>query len=399
MYKIILKAGQSKRIKNGHKWVFSNEIKNFENISDDNAANLENLKEAHTALLYDNDNNLIGKGFFNKHSLIAFRLISSADEDFDISFWTRRIENAFALRKRIYPKEKSYRIIFGESDNMSGVVIDKYEDYLCAQFLSAGADAYKDEILCAAKEFFKPKGIFLRNDGSFRKLENLNLENQIYFGEIPDDIIIKENGLSFYVDLKEGQKTGFFFDQRDNRLRFSSYTEDKKVLDCFCHTGAFGIYAKRSLAKDIVFVDSSMPALEMSEKNFGLNGFKNFNGLKADALEYLQSQEAKKENFDIVNIDPPGLVKNKKDFNAGFKHYVKIHEAAMSILKSGGILSTSSCCYHIDCDSFREIISSAAANVKRTAVILERGFAAKDHPVLAAMAETQYLNYAVVFIK
>ncbi|AKL98331.1 class I SAM-dependent rRNA methyltransferase [Endomicrobium proavitum] len=392
MKKIILKAGEGKRIKSGHKWVFSNEIKNIEGSPTVNDI----------VALYDNDEALIGFGFYNPHSLIAFRLLSTVEnEDINIAFWEKRIASAKALREKVYPNEKSYRAIFGESDNMSGVIIDKYGDYLCAQFVCAGADFRKADILEAAKLVYNPKGIFIRNDAHLRQLENANLkaENEIYFGEISEDIIIEENGLKFYADIVRGQKTGYFFDQRDNRLKLANYVKDKKVLDCYCHTGAFAIYAKKAGAKEVVFVDSSLPALETAEKNYNLNGLKDYNGVEADALEYLQSKEAKSEKFDIVNIDPPGLIKSRKDFNAGFKHYVKVNEAAISLLRHGGILATSSCSHHLNFKDFKEVISQAAAKAKREAVILEYGFQSKDHPILASMQETEYLNFAIVLIK
>ncbi|MCA6070301.1 MAG: class I SAM-dependent rRNA methyltransferase [Endomicrobium sp.] len=389
MKKIILKAGDGKRIKNGHKWVFSNEIKQVEG-----SPALGDIVS-----LYDNAESFIGLGFYNPRSLIAFRLITNKEESINELFWKKRIEEAKLLRENVYPKENSYRAVFGESDDMSGVILDKYEDYLCVQFVSAGADKYKNDILEAAKNVYRLEGIFIRNDVTLRKLEGLDLENKVYYGDIPNNIIISENGIKFYTDLVNGQKTGFFFDQRDNRAKLAAYVKDQKVLDCYCHSGAFGIYAKRAGAKEVVFVDSSRVALEMAEKNYSLNGFKDFNGIEADALEYLMSQEAKSAKFDIVNIDPPGLIKSRKDFNAGFKHCVKINEAAMNLLNSGGILAVSSCSHHLGFKEFKDAIHQAAAKLKRKALILEYGFQAKDHPVLASMPETEYLNFAVVVMK
>ena len=391
MKRIILKAGEGKRIKNGHKWVFSNEIKLVEGSP----------KSGDIVSLCDNADSFIGLGFYNPRSLIAFRLLTNKEENIDVSFWQTRIEEAKLLRNKVYPQANSYRAVFGESDNMSGVILDKYEDYFSAQFVSAGADFYKDDILKALQNVFNPKGIFVRNDAHLRTLENAGLktENEILFGDIPENIIIEENGLKFYADLINGQKTGFFFDQRDNRAKLAQYVKGAKLLDCYCHTGAFGIYAKKAGAKEVVFADSSMPALETAEKNYTLNGFKKFNGIEADALEYLQSAEAKSENFDIVNIDPPGLIKSRKDFNAGFKHYVKVNEAAMGLLKKGGILAASSCSYHLDFSNFKEAIHQAAAKIKKEALILEYGFQSKDHPVLSSMPETEYLNFAVVMVK
>lgn len=390
MKKIILKAGEGKRIKNGHKWVFSNEIKNVEGSP----------KKGDIVSLYDNNDEFIGSGFYNPNSLIAFRLLTRNKESIDVFFWQKRIEEAKLLRETVYPGAKSYRAVFGESDNMSGVIMDKYEDYLCAQFVSAGADANKENILEAAKKVYNPKGIFIRNDINLRNLEGLPLENTVYEdGKIPEDIIIEENGLKFYADIVNGQKTGYFFDQRDNREKLAKYVKGAKLLDCYCHTGAFGIYAKKAGAREVVFVDSSMPALETAEKNYILNGFKDFEGLEADALGYLESKEAKAERFDIVNIDPPGLIKNRKDFNAGFRHYVKINEAAMKLLKKGGILATSSCSHHLNFKDFKDAIAQAAAKAGKEALIVEYGFQAKDHPVLSCMPETEYLNFAIVFIR
>ncbi|MDR1940797.1 MAG: class I SAM-dependent rRNA methyltransferase [Endomicrobium sp.] len=391
MKKIILKAGEGKRIKSGHKWVFSNEIKNIEGSP--------SLKDV--VCLYDNSGTFLGKGFYNPHSLIALRLLTNKDEEINADFWRRRIESAKLLRENFYGAQTSYRAVFGESDDLSGIIIDKYGDYLAVEFVSAGADARKEEIVSAAVSVFNAKGVYIRNDARLRQLENAELktENEIFYGSIEQDIIIEENGLKFYADIMHGQKTGWFFDQRDNRKKFASYVKNKKVLDCYCHTGAFGIYAKNAGASEVVFTDSSMPALETAEKNYGLNGYKNFNGICADALEYLQSSQAQNEKFDVVNIDPPGLIKNRKDFNAGFKHYVKVNSCAMSLLKNGGILTTSSCSHHLDFKNFQEVIAQAAAKVNKSAVIAEYGFQSKDHPVLASMPESQYLTFAVVFLK
>ncbi|MDR3049566.1 MAG: class I SAM-dependent rRNA methyltransferase [Elusimicrobiota bacterium] len=397
MKKIILKAGEGKRVKSGHKWVFSNEIKMLQNSESE--IEKDGQKDSVFALLYDNNEAFIAKGFYNPHSLIAFRLLSLQDEKIDIEFWKKKISAANDLRKQIYPKSKSYRAVFSESDNMPSVIIDKFGDYLSVQFNCAGADACKEDILSAAKEIFKSKGIYIRNDSSLRKFENLPNENAVYFGNIPKEIEIEENGLKFYIDLLEGQKTGFFFDQRDNRTKLASYAKDKKVLDCFCHTGAFGIYAKAAGAKDIVFVDSSRPALELAEKNFNANNFKDFNGIEADALAYLESAQAQKEKFDIINIDPPSLIKNKKDFNAGYKLYAKINAAAIALLNNGGILASSSCSHHLSYKDFNAMLGEAASKAKRTVQILEYGFQAKDHPILPLMPETQYLNFAIAIAR
>ena len=388
MKSIVLKKGEEKRIKSGHQWVFSNEIKDI----------INKPQSGDIVECYDSSNNLIGIGFYNPHSLIAFRLISKENKFVDTKFWQEKISKAYEFRKQIYPSENSFRLFYGESDGISGFILDKYEDYCVAQFISAGADKNKHDILEAVENILKPKAIVIRNDSHLRKLENLSGENEIYFGKVPDEIKIKENGIDFFVNITSGQKTGFFFDQKDNRLLLRKYCNNKKVLDCFTNTGAFGLNALKGGASEVIFVDSSRSSLEVAEKNYKLNGYKNFNAIVADAQEYICSGQAKGENFDIVNIDPPGLIKSKKDFFAGYKHYVKLNEQAMKLLKPGGIFVTSSCSHHLSMSDFKKMLAEAASRAGKTAVLLELTTQAKDHPVLISMPETEYLKFAILKI-
>jgi len=389
MKKIILKKNEDKRIRHGHKWVFSNEIETVQ----------DKIQPGEIVECFDKMNNFVGTGFYNPHSLIAFRLLSSDKNDIiDIKFWEKRITEALEFRQMIYPGSDSYRLVYGESDDISGFILDRYGDYCAAQFISAGADKYKHDILDAVINVIKPKGILIRNDSHLRKLENLSGENEIYSGQIPDEVIMTENDIKYYVSLSCGQKTGFFFDQKDNRKKLQKYCKDKKVLDCYTHTGSFGLNAMKGGAAEAVFVDSSKTALETAMKNYQLNGFKNFNAVEADALEYLSSSEAFSEHFDVVNIDPPGLIKSKKDYFAGYKHYVKINESALRLLKSGGIFSTSSCSHHLSFADFKKMIYEACSRAKKKAIFLEFGSQAKDHPILVSMPETEYLKFAILKI-
>lgn len=388
MKSIILKKSEEKRVKSGHQWIFSNEIKDI----------LGKPQSGEIVECYDSANNFIGIGFYNPHSLIAFRLISQKNEIVDVKFWQNKIARAYEFRKILYPNQNSFRVFYGESDGISGFILDKYEDYCVAQFISAGADKNKHDILEAVQNVIEPKGIMVRNDSALRKLEELPQENEIYSGEIPDDIVITENDIKYYVNIKSGQKTGFFFDQRDNRKLFQKYCAGKKVLDCFTHTGSFGLNALKAGAKEVTFVDSSRPSLEIASKNYELNGYKNFNGIVADAQEYICSKEAAAENFEVVNIDPPGLIKSKKDFFAGYKHYAKLNEQAIRLLKNGGIFATSSCSHHLSPSDFVKMIREACSRAGKTGVFLELSTQAKDHPVLVSMPETQYLKFAILKI-
>lgn len=388
MKSIVLKKGEERRIKSGHQWVFSNEIKDI----------IGKPQTGDIVECYDGSNNFVGIGFYNPHSLIAFRLVSKKNEIVDTKFWQEKIEKAYEFRKYLYPNQNSFRVFYGESDGISGFVLDKYEDYCVAQFVCAGADKNKHDILEAVQNIINPKGIIIRNDSHLRKLENLPSESEIYSGEIPDDIIITENDIKYYVNVKAGQKTGFFFDQRDNRKLFRKYCKDKKVLDCFTHTGSFGLNALKGGAKEVVFTDSSKLALETASKNYELNGYKNFNAIIADAQEYICSNQALNENFEVVNIDPPGLIKSKKDFHAGYKHYAKLNEQAIRLLKNGGIFATSSCSHHLSASDFKKMLQDACAKAGKTAVFLEISTQAKDHPVLISMPETEYLKFAILKI-
>ena len=385
--KVFLRKNEEKRIISGHLWVFSNEIREVQGSP--SAGDVIDL--------YDNLQNFLGKGFYNPSSLIAVRIITRSSEEPDRAFWLDRVTKAFEYRIKAYPGENSFRAVFGESDGVPGLVADKYGDFLSVQFLSAGIEACRNTFIDILKEVFKPQGIIARNDSRLRKLEGLEEKTEVLFGEIPEKVKIEENGNFFWADLSSGQKTGFFFDQRDNRKLLVKYCKGKKLLDAYCHTGAFGIYALKGGAGGAVWLDSSKPALERAEENANLNGLgPQFNGIVADALEYLGDEQSAGEKFDIINIDPPALIKSKKDFNAGYRLYVKVNTAALNLLGSGGILATSSCSHNLNPEDFRNMLKEAAGKAKRQARLIETGTQSKDHPVLLSMKETEYLKFAVL---
>jgi 23S rRNA (cytosine1962-C5)-methyltransferase len=287
--------------------------------------------------------------------------------------------------------------VFGESDGLPGLIVDKYCSYLCVQFLSAGLEKNRVELIEALKEAFKPEGIIARNDSGLRALEGLEEKTETFFGNIPEKVAIDEGGLKFYADLAGGQKTGFFFDQRENRGVLAGYCKNKNFLDCFCHSGAFGIYAAKAGAKKVVWVDSSKSALALASENAALNGLEGeFNGECADAAVYLAALKEKTEKFDIINIDPPGLIKNKKNFHAGYRLYLKLNTLALEALRPGGILATSSCSHHMGREDFRKMLVQAAADSGKSVRVLEVRSQARDHPALISMPETEYLKFVVL---
>ena len=385
--KLVLKKKEEDRMLAGHLWAFSNEIGRIEG----------NPGLGDIVGLYSAGGIFMGLGFFNQKSLISFRLLTRQQEDTGKEFFKKKISAALEYRKQLYPGQDSFRAVFGESDGVPGLVVDKYGDYLSAQILSAGIEKIRTEIIEALIEVFAPAGIIFRNDSQLRGLEGLELKVEVVHGEIPDAVEIKENGLKFIVNLKLGQKTGFFFDQRDNRLALSKFCEGKTVLDCFSHTGAFGVYAAGAGAKKVTCVDSSMPALESAEKNAkanGLSGVMEF--VNGDAGEYLQHLREQSAKYDIIILDPPALIKNKKSFHQGIRLYSKLNEAAMRLLPANGLLATSSCSHHLPRQDFKQMMEDASGKSGAYFKIIEFKGQSLDHPVLLSMPETEYLKFAIL---
>ncbi|MGA2090858.1 MAG: class I SAM-dependent rRNA methyltransferase [Endomicrobiales bacterium] len=385
MHKITLKFNEDRRIRAGHLWVFSNEIKLIEG-----QPAVGDIVEVHSV-----GGEFLGTGFYNPRSLLAVRILSRVRRDIDQAFFKEKIAAALAYRAALYPSFESIRLVFGESDGLPGLVIDKYGRYLVMQFLAAGMEKQKDSIVAAARELLDPAGIIARNDSPMRTLEGLELTREVLWGDIPERITIEEYNCSFLVDLASGQKTGFFIDQKDNRQIFARYAEGKRVLDCFCHTGGFGIAAAKNRASQIVFVDSSAPAIEIALANAALNSISSaYEGCVADALQYLSTAAPGK--FDIISIDPPALIKSRKFYPQGYKAYRKLNTVALEALPSGGMLATSSCSHHMSPVDFRHMLEEAAARSGKQVRLVEWGTQSKDHPILLSMPETEYLKFALV---
>jgi 23S rRNA (cytosine1962-C5)-methyltransferase len=386
MNKIILKRHEDRRIRAGHRWVFSNEIDRIDGAP----------QAGETVEACDAAGRSIGTGFYNPNSLIAFRLLTEKQEAIDRTFFRRRIERALAFRRGLYPGLESFRLVFGESDGLSGLIVDKFGDYLAVQFLAAGMEKNKDAVLEALREILSPAGIVGRNDAGLRAMEGLPLTVEVYAGDVPDRVQIEENGSLFWADLKGGQKTGFFFDQRDNRAALAKYCRGKRVIDCFCHTGAFGIYAARAGASAVTFVDASAPALDIARANALLNGYEGiFQSIRTDVMEFVGVKN-NLDKFDIIILDPPALIKSKKHFQAGYRAYRKLNTAAFESLGLGGILATSSCSHNVTPEDFRAMLQESAAKAGRQVRLLEMRSQSLDHPVLLSMPETEYLKFAIL---
>jgi 23S rRNA (cytosine1962-C5)-methyltransferase len=293
-----------------------------------------------------------------------------------------------------------YRVVYGENDLLPGLVVDRYADYAVVQFHNAGIAAWKKEITAALVSILEPKGIYERSDMKTRHLEAGETEekNNLLYGKVPDQIKIKENGFTFVVDVKTGQKTGFFLDQRDKRAALQKYVKGKHVLNCFSYTGGFSVYAAAAGAKSTTSVDGSEPALKLAEENFKVNKLdeKKAEFILADVKQYLPEQ--KKGSFDVIILDPPAFVKDRHKVREGLQGYRKINEMALRILPENGILVTASCSAHVSMQDFRFMLSEAAARTGRTVQIIETFTHGIDHPELVAFTEGEYLKclFAIV---
>lgn len=396
MHKVILKKNEERRIKNGHLWVFSNEVDRLES-DDENIKNIDlKIDSGELVQVFDSKNNFIGSGFYNPHSLITVRMIESSTEIDLNNLLKDRIIKAASLRKSIYPKRESYRLAFSESDYLPGLIIDKYNDTYVMQIYSSGMQKNIDVVVDVLKNEFAAKNIFTKNESYFRKMEGLPEEDSVYLGEMKDEII-DDGEVKYKVEFSSGQKTGFYFDQCDNREYFGKYCKEKSVLDCFCNSGGFGLHASLNGATSITFVDSSQREIESAKYNFGLNGFSNQNDfVNMDVFDYLQQCIDQNKKFDIINVDPPAFAKNKKTLATAIKGYEKLNRLALQLLNTGGFLFTSSCSFHLKEDEFIGLLQSSANKASKKIQLVYFNNAALDHPSLPAMPETTYLKFALL---
>jgi 23S rRNA (cytosine1962-C5)-methyltransferase len=374
-----------------HPWVFSGALKQIP----------EQLKSGEPVKLVDEQGVFLAQGYFNSYSQIAVRLWSwNEEEEINDEFFVKKIEAAYQIRKQYVDSKAtdSYRLIYGENDLLPGLVVDKYADYLCVQFHNPGIESWKEMIVKALVSVVKPSGIYERSDMKVRGIEGAEPQVGVLFGEVPERIKIVENSLSFWVDVKGGQKTGFFLDQRDKRASLMKYCKDKRVLNCFSYTGGFSVYALAAQAKNVVSVDSSESALNMVEENMKLNKLdeKKSLAVATDVKEYLLREEAK--NFDVIILDPPAFVKDRRKVKEGLQGYRKINEAALRLLQPGGILVTCSCSAHVSLEDFRFMLSEAAGRARRTVQILETFTHGIDHPELVAFTEGEYLKCIIAIV-
>lgn len=380
-YTVILKKTEEKRIVAGHAWVYANEVQRIEGKD----------KNGSLATVLSADGKFIGKGYINHASKILVRIFIRGNEEDGEELYRRRITAAWESRKKL-GYENCCRVVFAEADDLPALIVDKYADILVIQCLSLGIYQRKAMIVKVLTELFAPKGIYERSDVAVREKEGLPQEKGVLYGEVPDEIIIEENGLKMSVDVKNGQKTGYFLDQKENRFACRRYAAGGRVLDCFCNGGGFSMNAATA-ATEVISADISALALQTVKRNAELNGFKNVKTVQADVFELLREYKKSGEKFDLVILDPPAFCKSAAEIKDAYRGYKDVNLTAMKLVKSGGYLISCSCSHYMSQPLFEKMLAEAAKESGRKARCLEIRTQAPDHPSLLNAEETSYLKF------
>ncbi len=382
---LILKKNEDRRLRAGHLWVYSNEV-------DTGKTPLNGFEPGSLAVVQSASGQALGAAYVNPHSLICARLYSRRPRSaFDAAFFERRFRSALALRESLFERP-FYRMVFGESDGLPGLVVDRYADVLVVQITTAGMERVRAVILEALQQVVAPAGILLLNDNPVRTLEGLDQVTEV-IGAVPESVFLEEGGARFEVPLGGGQKTGWFFDQRDNRLAMHKYVKGKRVLDAFSYIGAWGVQAAVAGASEVCCVDSSSAALEFIRRNAVANNVADRLSIEGgDAFDIMGAMKEAGRKFDVVIVDPPAFIKRRKNIKAGEQGYARLNRLAMQLLGPDGILVSCSCSMHLTEARLQGILLQSARKLARHLQIIERGFQAIDHPVHPAIPETAYLK-------
>jgi len=387
MYILTLKKGEEKRNFAGHPWFYANEVGKIEGYD----------KQGSIAKVQSYEGKLIGYGYINHLSKIIVRLLSRDETPIDQVFFYNRIKQANDFRKSLGYKN-NYRVVFGESDLLPGLIVDKYSDYLSVQFLTLGMEVRKEMLVEILVDLFKPKGIYERSDVSVRKKEGLKEVKGLLYGAVPPKVIVEENGLKIEVDIINGQKTGYFLDQKENRDNLKHYVKGKAVLDCFCNVGGFSLCASKYGAREITALDISLEAIEQVKRNAIINGYANINAVQTDVFEEMRKYKKEQRKFDVIILDPPAFTKSKDTVKAGYHGYRDINMLALKQINKGGYLITCSCSQHLSLNLFLEMIKESVATTGVNVKLVELRTQGKDHATLIGTDEAMYLKVAVLHI-
>jgi 23S rRNA (cytosine1962-C5)-methyltransferase len=373
-----------RRVKMGHPWIYSNEVEMTSEAKSLTPGSVVNFKNA--------SNDLFGTGFFNPKPLVVGRILSNeVNVPIDEQFILERLTQACTLRDRLF-REPFYRLIHAEADGMPGVIMDRYDDTIVVQINSAGFNLLESEIQSALKRLLDPKTIIIQKSSAARSLEGLSLETDKVLGKVSEHTELMENGLVFITDLKNGQKTGWFYDQRGNRAAVAAIASGARVLDCYCYLGGFGINAAAAGAESVTMVDRSESALSLAEAAADRNGLGRICKFERDeAFTFLEKALSHGKRWDVVIVDPPAFVKSRKDLAAGLRGYRKLLRLAALLVEPGGFLFAASCSHNVDEKAFSEQVRHGLADAGRNGRLLRTGGAAPDHPIHPFLAESAYL--------
>ena len=390
MIRVFLEKKISKRVADGHPWIFSNEIDKVDG----------NVAGGEIVTVFTHDNKFIGRGYINPKSQIMVRLLTrNKNDEINEDFFYERILQCWEYRKKIDYVENC-RLVFGEADSLPQLIIDKFNDYFVIQTLALGMDVWKPTIINALNKIFNPKGIYERNDVPVREVEGMSQQKGFLSGSFDTNIIINENGLKFNVDVENGQKTGYFLDQQDNRRAIQHIVKGADVLGAFTYTGTFEIHAAHYGARSVLGFDISENAVEQANKNAALNGLENICRFQsANAFDVLKQWSKEERKYDVVMLDPPAFTKSRETIQKAIAGYKEINLRGMKLLKPGGFLVTSSCTSLVNAEMFLETIEMAAKDVKRKLRQVCFQTQSPDHPIIRGVENTQYLKFLIVEVQ
>ncbi len=386
MTKVFLKRKIAPRIANGHPWIYGNEIEKI--VGEPAAGDIVEV--------FYYDKKYVGRGYINQQSQIAVRLLTRKHENINDDFFLNRIKQAWHYRQKLGYTENC-RLVFGEADYLPALVIDKFNDYFVIQTLSFGIEKWKPAIVNALQTIFKPKGIYERNDVPVRELEGLEQQKGFLSEPFDTNIVINENGFKFNVDIENGQKTGYFLDQQDNRRAIKEIAKGADVLGAFTYTGTFEIHAAGYGAKSVYGIDISEQAVEQANKNAALNGLENICRFEAmNAFDALKRWDKEEKKYDVVMLDPPAFTKSRESIGKAVTGYKEINLRGMKLVKNGGFLVTSSCTNLVSPELFLDTIAAAARDAKKRIRQVTFKAQASDHPIIWGLENTNYLKFLIV---
>ncbi len=388
MHKVFLLKGKEKPVLHHHNWVYSGAI----------AKQDKGIEKGDLVQVCNSNGDFLAYGYYNEDSKIRVRLLEWNEQvEIDAAWWENKIRKAYELRKERVENENTnaYRLVFSEGDGLPGLIVDKYADYLSVQFLTAGTDVRKAMIVEILQKVIPAKGIYERSDTNARSQEGLQMVVGNLFGEKPPaSLLINENGLLFNTPIVEGQKSGYFLDQRENRKKVAAYTNGKKVLDCFSYTGGFSLHAKQAGASEVWSVDSSSIAIEALKNNYKNNdlAFNEEQVITSDVFQYLRNAQQNGQHWDVIILDPPKLAPNRQNLPKAERAYKDLNLQALLLMKAGDILATFSCSGSLSLEHFKQILAWAATDAGKELQFLEDLGHPIDHPVRAAFPESSYLK-------